>query len=102
MSFITLYVTHKNKKEAEKIVSHLLKKHLIACANFFPIQSQYWWKGRLEKTKEIVTLLKTRKENWKKVEKEIIKIHLYETPCIMKLDVTANNDYERWVGKETR
>src|SRR3989338_9109010 len=102
MSFIVLYVTHKNKKEAEKIVSHLLKKHLIACANFFPIQSTYWWKDKIANAKEIVTLLKTRKENWKTVEIEIKKMHPYETPCIMKLDVKANKDYERWVGKETK
>ena len=89
-------------KEAEKIVSHLLKKKLIACANFFPIQSQYWWKGRIVKSKEIVTLLKTKKQHWKKVESEIQRIHSYETPCIMKFDAEANLSYVRWIDAETK
>lgn len=102
MSFITIYVTHKNTKEAERIVSHLLKKKLIACANYFPIRSQYWWKGENVSSKEIVTLLKTSARKWTTVEKEIVRLHPYETHCIMKFDVDANESYARWVENETK
>ncbi len=101
MVFIILYVTHKNLENAEKIASHLLQKKLIACANLFPITSSYWWKGKIENSGEIVSLLKTRKENWSKVKSEIKKIHPYETPCIIKMNVEANEDYESWVNDET-
>ncbi|MFA5796941.1 MAG: divalent-cation tolerance protein CutA [Candidatus Woesearchaeota archaeon] len=102
MAFIILYITHKNIREAKKIVNHLLEKKLIACANFFPIESSYWWNGKIENNKEIVSLIKTKKENWKKVESAVKKIHPYKTPCIMKLTVEANSDYELWISKETR
>ena len=102
MAFILIYVTHESEKSAKKIVSHLLQKKLIACANLFPITSSYWWKGKIEDSKEIVSLLKTKKENWEKVKSEIEKIHPYETPCIMKLDAEANESYESWVKGETR
>ncbi|PIN80097.1 divalent-cation tolerance protein CutA [Candidatus Woesearchaeota archaeon CG10_big_fil_rev_8_21_14_0_10_32_9] len=102
MSFIIVYVTHKNLEEAKKIASHLLEKKLIACANFFPISSSYWWKGSIETSDEIVSLLKTKNENWIKLKNEIKKIHPYETPCIMKLNVEANEDYESWILKETK
>ena len=102
MAFIILYVTHENLKNAQKIASHLLQKKLIACANFFPIKSSYWWKGKIENSEEIVSLLKTRKENWEKVKSEIKKIHPYETPCIIKMNVEANEDYESWVNDETK
>lgn len=102
MGFIVLYVTCKDKKEAEKISSALLDKKLIACVNFFPIQSSFWWKGKIDNSNEIVALLKTKKENWKVVEEEIKKLHSYETPCIMKFDVEANDDYEKWVNEETK
>lgn len=102
MTFIILYVTHETLENAQKVASHLLQKKLIACANFFPITSSYWWKGKIENSKEIVSLLKTRKENWEKVKSEVKKIHPYETPCIMKLNAEANEDYESWVNEETK
>lgn len=80
----------------------MLAKRLIACVNYFPIQSAYWWKGKIENSKEVVTLCKTRRENWKKVRDEVKKIHPYETPCIMKLEVEANEDYAKWIIKETK
>ncbi len=102
MSFILIYVTHENEEQAKKITTHLLQKKLIACANFFPINSVYWWKGKIEHSPEIVTILKTKKENWDKVKSEIEQIHPYETPCIMKITVEANKEYEQWISKETK
>ena len=72
---ITVYVTYPNLKEAKKITNHLLKKKLVACANFWPIKSMYWWKGKIENDNEVVAILKTRKENWNKVKTEIKKMH---------------------------
>ena len=99
---IILYVTHKNRKEAAKMVDHLMKRKLIACANIFPIESVYFWKGKLVREKEIVTLLKTTPQLHKKVESEIKKIHPYEVPCIIRLDAKANKEYEKWVGDSVR
>lgn len=98
---ITIYVTHANESEAEKIVSYLLTKRLVACANFFPIKSMYWWKGSLEKNDEIVTLFKTREGYFEMVKQEILEMHPYDTPCIIKLDSEANDSYIKWVYSET-
>lgn len=102
MAFIIIYVTNSNLKEAKKLASHLLKKRLIACANFFPITSSFWWNGKIDNPKEIVSLLKTKKENWTKVKSEIKKIHPYKVPCIMKINVESNKDYESWINQETK
>ena len=101
MSFILIYITNRNFKDAKKLASHLLKKHLIACANFFPISSSFWWNGELKNANEVVSLLKTRKGNWNKVKSEIERIHPYEVPCITKLEVEANESYENWIRKES-
>ena len=68
MSFIIAYITHKNIEEARKIGEHLLKKKIVACVNYFPIDSAYWWKGKIKNSKEIVSLVKSRKENWDKIK----------------------------------
>lgn len=100
MSFIAIYVTHKNMEEAEKITTHLLQQKTIACVNYFPIKSSYQRQWQIESSEEVVSLLKTRTENWEKVKKEIEKTHPYETPCIMKMNVEANDEYEQWITKE--
>lgn len=101
MSFIGIYVTHPNGECAQKISTDLLSKKFIACYNLFPIQSAYWWNGHIENTGEIVTLYKTRTDNWEKVKTEILAQHPYVTPCIIKLIMEANEEYEQWIKKET-
>lgn len=97
-----LYVTYPSMEEAKKITSHLLDKKLVSCANLFPITSSYWWKGKIEDSDEIVSILKTRGENWERVKEEIKKMHSYDVPCIVKMNVEANEDFEGWVERETR
>jgi periplasmic divalent cation tolerance protein len=101
MSLIIIYSTFSNLKEAKKITSHLIDNKFISCANLFPVESYYRWKGKVENSKEIVSVIKTRKENWGKVKKEIKKLHSYETPCIIKIDAEANSEFTNWVLDET-
>ena len=101
MSFILIYITHENLTEAKKIANHLLEKKLVACANFFPIESMYWWKGKIQNTNEVVSIIKTKTENWEKVKTAVKELHPYECPCIMKINAQANQDYEDWINKET-
>jgi len=101
MSFIIIYITNPNLKTAKKVAAHLLKKKLIACANIFPIQSTYSWKGKVKNAKEYVAIVKTRHGYWELIKTEVQKIHPYDIPCIMKLEAEANHDYEKWIHSET-
>ena len=98
MSIISVYVTHASELEAKKVANYLLEKKLIACANYFPIQSSYWWQDSVQNEKEFVSLLKTKSTHWNKLSAEIEKIHPYDTPCIIKFEVTANQGYEDWIN----
>jgi periplasmic divalent cation tolerance protein len=99
---ILTYITCKNKKEAEKIANHLLKNKLIACANIFPVNSLYRWKGKLQKDKEFVLIAKNIKTKAKQVENAVKKIHSYDIPCIIQKEVTANKEYVRWIQDEIK
>ncbi len=100
---ILIYTVCKNKIEAKKIAGVLLKLKLIACANWWPVESVYRWKNKIVNAKEAVMFLKTRKEYYKKVEAVIKKLHSYQTPCILELDVDKiDAKYKAWVRKETR
>lgn len=102
MKFITIYVTHSSKLEAEKIINKLLNDKLIACVNYFPIDVAYHWKWHIVNDNEIVSLLKTRIKNWSKVKEYIELNHPYEIPCIIKTEVEANDEYVKWIYNETK
>ena len=102
MSLIFVYVTNPSKDEARKIAGVLIKKKLIACANIFPIESVYPWKGKIANEKEFVLIGKTYNRNYKNIVKEVEKVHPYEVPCIAKLPVTFNDKYEKWLKGELR
>ena len=82
-----VYTVFSNKREAQKIINTLIKDKLIACANFWPIESHYVWKGKKEEAREYACFIKTLKKNYKKVEKFILKNHSYDTPCILEIGI---------------
>lgn len=100
--FIMLYITFPNKEEADKIIKHLLNKKLIACANTFPIKATSCWTGKIIECDEIISIIKTKKENEGLIEAEIKKMHSYKVPCIIKIKVEANKEYEDWINEATK
>lgn len=97
MDIIAIYVTHKDMNNAEKVSDHLFRLKLIACVNYFPIQSVYSRKWSLEKSDEVVAIYKTKPQNRDKVQEAIKTIHPYHVPCIMKMPVEVNMAYGEWV-----
>ncbi len=100
MSFSLIYVTFADETSAHQISRQLIDEGLIACANVFPIESMYWWKGSVAEENECVSLLKTTNAHWPKVHQRLQEIHPYDVPCIMRMSVEANRDYEEWIAAE--
>ena len=96
------YIICKDKKEAQKVSIHLLKKRLIACANIFPVNSLYWWNKKIVNEAENIIIAKTNDKNFDKVVVEVKKNHSYKIPCILKINSEANKEYEKWSSKEMR
>jgi|SRR3989338_114931 len=97
-----IYITCKDENEAKRISNHLLKERLIACANIFPIKSMYWWNGKIVDDNEEAIIAKTNGKNFKKAVSEVKKLHSYEVSCILKIDASANKEYNEWAKKEMR
>jgi len=96
---ILIYITAKDKAEAKKISKHLLEKKLVACTNIHPIESMYWWEGKIQEDNEVVILAKTKEANYETIKKEVKEIHSYDIPCIIKLNSEPNKEYSDWVDK---
>jgi periplasmic divalent cation tolerance protein len=100
MAFV--YITCKDKEEADRISVHLLSKRLVACTNSFSIDSKYWWKGEIADEEEYVILAKTLANKYEDIKKEVKKVHSYKIPCICMIDSKSNEDYMDWVKSELK
>jgi periplasmic divalent cation tolerance protein len=99
---ILIYTTCENQQEADKIATHLLSQKLCACTNSFPITAMYPWKGRVMKEPEVDLLIKTKKEQFRKVQEAIKNLHTYETPAIFSLAIQDIDEaYKKWLEDET-
>lgn len=103
--FLLIYITCKDRAEAENIGKALLKKRLVACVNIIDdMHSAYLWppgKGTIEEADETILLCKTLEAKWKEVEKEILAIHSYDTPDIMAIPLThVTKKYADWMTSE--
>ena len=93
----------KQKSEAIKIGKDLLKKKLIACYNLIPVESAYWWKGKIFDDKETLMILKAQKKDYGKIESIIIKLSSYETPEVISVKPDkVNKSYLNWISAETK
>jgi periplasmic divalent cation tolerance protein len=88
---------------AVTIGRHLVECRLAACAQVSgPIKSVYWWKGAMEEAEEWLCTVKSRKSLYGAIEMEIRKIHPYEVPEIVAVDIDgALPEYVLWVAEET-
>lgn len=98
-----VFITCKNRSEANLISKNIVKSRLGACCNTIsPIKSLYWWKGKTEKAEEVLLLVKTKDELLTQLIREVKRLHSYEVPEIIALPIVrGNKDYLKWVEDET-
>lgn len=98
------YITTASERDSKRIAIALLEKRYIACANIVPkINSMFWWKGKIEKQKESLLVIKTQQKWIEDIIKTVKKIHGYEVPCIEFWSAEkANPDFEKWIEAETQ
>ncbi len=101
--YIQVHSTVKNIKEAEEIAKILVDKKLAACVQIVgPIKSIYKWKGKLEKSREYLCLIKSASSKKERIIREIKKVHSYKVPEIVVVPIIGGSpDYLEWLRKET-
>lgn len=102
--YLLVFVSAGSKEEAEKIASGLLKEKLCACVNIVKgVNSHFWWQGKLDKAKEALLIIKTKKSLLSRLIKKVKSLHSYEVPEIIALPVIAGHKpYLDWVYESTK
>ena len=98
----SIYIVAKDEEEAEKITHFLIREKLVACMNYFPIKSVYWWKGDIEESREVAMIAKTRADLADRVIEQVKQLHSYEIPCVVSWIIEKGNPaYLAWIKEST-
>lgn len=99
---IEVVTTAGGQAEARAIARALLEARLAACVQVDgPIESLYWWEGRLETNREWRVVAKTSRRCYERVEAAIRGVHSYEVPQIIAVSVVAGSAaYVDWLKSE--
>ena len=98
---IVVLTTMPDSMSARKLAGELVRKKLAACVSLLgDVASVYRWKGKIEKARECLVVIKTSKSRWKALEKFVLSRHPYEFPELIALPVTlASKKYLSWILK---
>ncbi|MBW2064586.1 MAG: divalent-cation tolerance protein CutA [Deltaproteobacteria bacterium] len=100
--YIQVHTTLESKEDAKKIARHLVEKRLVACAQVVgPISSTYWWKGEIQDEEEWLCIMKSKRDLYAQMEREIRAIHPYEEPEILATPVIeGSKSYLEWLDDQ--
>ena len=93
-------VTCTSRGEARKIAGGVVGARLAACVNIVsaPVESVYRWKGKVEKAKEFLLIIKTTAGRLAKLESKVARLHSYDVPEFLVMGVEGGSaDYLRWL-----
>lgn len=89
--------------EAESIAESLVEQGLAACVNLLPgITSIYRWQGSVERSDEILLIIKTAEPRLAALESALRALHSYEVPELLVLTPqSGGSDYLAWLTAST-
>ncbi|SOY51941.1 DIVALENT CATION TOLERANCE PROTEIN [Cupriavidus taiwanensis] len=88
---------------AARLSRAVLQARAAACVNrLAPVESEYWWQGKLEQAREWPLLIKTTRASYAALEAVIRQHHPYDVPELLAWPVSAGYaPYLEWVHGET-
>ena len=104
MAVIAVLTNLPDSESAFNLARHLLRRRVAACVNVLsPATSFYRWEGREEQASEIPVLIKSTRERYADLEREIRALHPYDLPEIIVFPVELGlENYLGWVEDECK
>ena len=98
--YVVVLVTCGSRREAERIAHAIVSRRLAACVNIFaaPVRSVYRWKGKIERAREFLLVIKSSRKRLVALRREIERMHSYDVPEFMVLPIVAGSPrYLAWL-----
>ncbi len=102
--YIQVVTTTEHKRDAETIARAMVEQRLAACVQVLgPITSTYHWEGEIETSQEWQCWAKSRRELYERVEEAIRRLHPYEVPEILAVEIVAGSrSYLAWLDSAVK
>lgn len=96
---LIVFTTFTSEEDAARVARVLVEERLAACANLLPgVRSIYRWKGEVADEREVMVLLKTRKQDWPALMSRLHELHPHETPECVAVRIAAGAPrYMAWL-----
>ena len=96
---LIVFVTCPNATSARRIAKALLAKRLIACANLLGgVDSWFWWEGKINRSNEVLLLLKTVAAKLDEVRRSVVARHPYQVPEVLAVaSAHGHRPYLEWI-----
>ena len=97
-------VTCGSIAEARRIGRAVVERKLAACANIVSgVESIYRWKGKVERAREVLVIMKITATRLRELEREVKRLHSYDVPEFIALPIVAGSqEYLRWIGENSQ
>lgn len=83
----------------KRLAEQVVRDGLAACVNILDTRSVYMWNSTLEKTQEHLAIFKTSDDRVERLKAKLAKLHPYDVPEIVELDVSSvNTPYLDWIN----
>lgn len=101
--YCIVLTTFENKEQSKPVIDIILQEQLVACVQEVGIQSHYVWKNEFCNDNEILIFMKTTNELYEVLKTRLLEIHPYETPEIVRIDISdGSTGYLSWIKEVTR
>jgi len=97
-----VFITCPTRALARKIARAVVQTRLAGCVNVVhsPVESFYTWKGKLEKAREYLLVMKTSAKQLPALENEVKRLHSYDVPEFVALPITeGSKKYLSWLNE---
>lgn len=102
MQLILVYITTKDKSQAEDIGKKLVEEKLAGCVNIIDgMKSIYYWDNSLQQDCEAILIAKTAQHLLPALTARVKQLHTYSCPCVIALPLIGGNpDYLQWLQQQ--
>lgn len=96
---VVILTTFADSYAAERFAYEVVKQGLAACCNIVPgLTSIYRWEEKIEKTSEVMVVIKTTHPKFLKLKKDIKSYHPYKVPELIELKISdGHKPYLDWL-----
>jgi periplasmic divalent cation tolerance protein len=96
---LVLLTTAGSFREARRLGRALVDQRAAACVNLIPgVESWYRWRGKMERGREVLLLIKTTTACRRDLQRLVGKLHSYRLPELIALPIAwGESRYLAWM-----